>query len=174
MRVRWLLAVILSITSTVALADSLAAINTKGVFNSAAIKGYDPVSYWNSVTPKKGNKQWRFKWRGADWHFASQENKALFVDNPKKYAPQYGGYCAWAMADGEGRAVAVDPTVWTIYNHKLYLNYNVNVKEQWLKTKMQDIARADHNYPAITNVAQYKEAKRETHEITPIYKQKDR
>lgn len=155
MIIRWILAITLWATATAVMAGNTAAVNTKGLLNSAAIKGYDPVTYWNNNKPQKGDKQWSFEWRGANWLFSSAENKTLFIQNPQKYAPQYGGYCAWAMADGKGRTVAIDPNAWVIYNNKLYLNYNLKVKEEWLKTKDQDITVADKNYPTITNVSQY-------------------
>lgn len=153
--IRWILTVLLWGFASAAFAGDAAAINTKGLLNSAAIKGYDPVAYWNSDQPQKGSKQFSHEWRGARWHFANEENKTLFIENPEKYAPQYGGYCAWAMADGKGRTVPVDPEAWSIENGKLYLNYNLKVRAEWLKTKDQDIVVADKNYPVITDVNQY-------------------
>ena len=138
-----------------ALAGDKAAINTKGLFNDYAIKGYDSVSYWTESSAVKGNKEFAFSWRGAQWLFSSEENLQTFKSNPEKYAPQYGGYCAWAMADGKGRAVSIDPDAWYIHEQKLYLNFNQKVKEEWLKSKDKDIPVADKNYPTLTDVSRY-------------------
>lgn len=135
------------------------AVNTKGIGNSAAIRGYDAVAYWSlkeGSEAVKGSKEFTTEWHGAEWRFASQENLDTFKADPTKYAPQYGGYCAWAMADGKGRTVSVDPDSWSIYKDKLYLNYNARVLEEWLKTKDADIEVADRNYPNITDVKSYK------------------
>lgn len=139
-----------------AVAGDVSAVNTKGLFNKEAIKGYDPVSYWTEGKPVKGDKAHSVEWRGANWHFSSAENAALFTKDPEKYAPQYGGYCAWAMADGDGRAVNISPEAWHIHEGKLYLNYNLAVRDEWLTTIKQDIVTADKNYPNLTDVNQYK------------------
>jgi YHS domain-containing protein len=127
------------------------AVNTKGRAD-VAIKGFDPVSYWTDGKPTEGSKEFTTEWHGGTWRFSSQENLDLFKGEPEKYAPQYGGYCAWAMADGKGRAVGINPEAWTIYNDKLYLNYNKRVLKEWLTTKDADIEVANKNYPAITDV----------------------
>ena len=80
-----------------------AAFAVKHVFSTligGAIRGYDPVSYFTEAKPVKGKSTYQFKWRGATWSFASSENRDRFVKNPDKYAPQYGGYCAWAVSRG--------------------------------------------------------------------------
>jgi YHS domain-containing protein len=130
------------------------AVNTKGRAD-VAIKGYDPVSYWTDGKPAEGSKEFTTEWHGATWRFASQEHLDLFKGDPDKYAPQYGGYCAWAMADGKGRTVGISPEAWNIYNGKLYLNYNQRVLEEWLTTKDADIEVADRNYPSITDVTSF-------------------
>lgn len=151
-----ILFIVMSTFSYATFAASASAINTKGFGNSYAIKGYDPVAYWHNSEPRKGKKQFKAEWRDATWLFSNQSNLDSFKSNPEKYAPQYGGYCAWAMADGKGRTVKIDPEAWHIYNDKLYLNYNLKVRGEWLKTKAQDVAIADVNYPNITDVKKYK------------------
>lgn len=131
------------------------AVNTKGIGNDFAIKGYDTVSYWTDGKAVKGSEEFSYEWHGAAWKFSSKENLELFKGDPDKYAPQYGGYCAWAMADGKGRTVNISPEAWTIYNDKLYLNYNQNVLKEWLSTKDADIELADKNYPNITDVSSF-------------------
>lgn len=155
--VRSLLIGILSFWTAFAYAGDVAAVNDKGVFNKAAIKGYDPVAYWTQGEPVKGDKKISYEWRGATWQFSSQEHLELFKSEPEKYAPKYGGYCAWAMADGDGKAVNISPDAWHIHDGGLYLNYNLAVRDEWLQTRDKDIVTADKNYPSLTDVENYKQ-----------------
>jgi YHS domain-containing protein len=116
-----------------------------GTFNNYAIYGYDTVAYWTQNKAVKGNKKINFVWRGAEWHFSSAENRDLFAADPEKYAPQYGGYCAYAMSDN--RLVGIDEEAFTIHNDKLYLNYSKSVRGHWLKEVDKFIAEADGYYP---------------------------
>ena len=104
------------------------AINT-GRFNDTAIDGYDTVAYFTQNKPVEGNKSHQVKWRDANWYFASEENKALFVATPEKYAPQYGGFCAMGVA--LNKKLDTDPTAWHVREGKLYLNYNKAVQKKW-------------------------------------------
>jgi len=86
-----------------------------------AIKGYDPVAYHKEGKPVKGSNKFELKWKDATWRFASTEHRDLFRADPEKYAPRYGGYCAWAVA--QGTTASVDPkNAWKIVDGKLYLN----------------------------------------------------
>lgn len=116
-----------------------------GTFNNKAIYGYDPMGYWNDNKAVKGKKEYTYFWRGAKWFFASQENLNIFKSNPEKWAPQYGGYCAYAMSDN--RLVGIDEDAFTIYKDKLYLNYSMSVSREWNSNKDQFIAEADGFYP---------------------------
>lgn len=109
-----------------------------------AIKGYDPVSYFTVNKPQKGFKTISYIWQGATWYFSSEANKTLFTANPEKYAPQYGGYCAYGWA--QGYAVKIEPDAWAIEGGKLYLNYNKNVQKDWDKDRLGYIKKADENY----------------------------
>lgn len=109
-----------------------------------AIKGYDPVAYFTSSKPVKGKENIIYQWKDATWHFDSEANKQLFVANPEKYAPQYGGYCAYGWA--KGYAVKIEPDAWSIVNEKLYLNYDKNVQTDWDKDRQGYIKKADANY----------------------------
>lgn len=122
-------------------------INTKGLFNSAAIKGYDPVAYFTQSKAVKGQEQFTYNWKGADWHFSSQENLDQFKAAPEKFEPQYGGYCAYAMSNGE--AVAIDPDQFTILEGKLYLNYSSRIQKRWNKDRENYIELADKNWPDV-------------------------
>ena len=96
-----------------------------------AINGYDSVAYFTKNAPVVGLDANTYEWKGAKWKFSTQANLELFKANPEKYAPQYGGYCAFGVAnDG---LVKVDPNQFTIYEGKLYLNYDASVQKEWLK-----------------------------------------
>ena len=110
--------------------------------NKYAISGYDTVSYFTEHKSKKGNKNYLVKYRNETWLFSSLENQKLFEKDPKKYAPQYGGHCAWAEAQN-GDEVYGDPTIWTIVKGKLYLNYNEEINDKWLKQIPNFIKEAD-------------------------------
>lgn len=100
--------------------------------NEYAIEGYDVLNYFTEDKPVKGSKDFSYEYKNKQWHFKNAKNLALFKSNPQKYAPQYGGHCAWRMGiDGEG--VYGDPNIWTIVNGKLYLNYNEEVNRRWVK-----------------------------------------
>lgn len=129
------------------------AVNT-GRFNDTAIGGYDTVAYFTESKPVEGNKEFVFNWRKANWRFASQKNLELFKAEPEKYAPQYGGWCAYAMSD-EGRTVRIDEDAWHIHDGKLYLNYSKSVQKAWLEDKLPNIIEADGFYPKTTDVNNY-------------------
>lgn len=106
-----------------------------------AIKGYDPVAYFMAGKAQQGGASFTFPWHGMTWHFLSKENRDLFAASPEKYAPQYDGYCAWAMT--EARKAVTDPEVWTIVNGKLYLNCSKAAYEKWSKDIPGHIKKAD-------------------------------
>jgi YHS domain-containing protein len=112
-----------------------------------AIKGYDPVAYFTSAKPTKGSSDHTFEWNGAKWHFASAANKDLFAAAPEKYAPQYGGYCAWAVSNGY--TAPIDPDAWKIVEGKLYLNYNAEVRTKWQQDVPGNIQKADKHWPEV-------------------------
>tara|TARA_R110002051_G_scaffold50724_3_gene97915 strand:+ start:32603 stop:33022 length:420 start_codon:yes stop_codon:yes gene_type:complete len=112
-----------------------------------AIRGTDPVAYFKDQMPVAGDPEHRLMWRGATWHFASIANRALFEADPMAYAPQYGGYCAYAASKG---AIAMTvPEAWTIYDDKLYLNYSESVRDIWRRDIPGNILLADGNWPDI-------------------------
>ena len=112
-----------------------------------AIRGYDPVAYFTEGKAVKGDKDFTLGWQGADWRFASAENRDAFSEDPEKYAPQYGGYCAWAVS--RDYTAPTDPDAFTVVNGKLYLNYNRKIMEQWLEDRDANIESADRNWPAV-------------------------
>ena len=112
-----------------------------------AIRGADPVAYFTQGAPIAGSPAHQLMWRGATWQFASAENMSRFEMDPEAYAPQYGGYCAYAMSKG---AIATSvPEAWTIHDGQLYLNYSVNVRGIWAEDIPGNVARADGFWPEI-------------------------
>lgn len=99
--------------------------NTNGI----AINGFDPVAYFEQDVAVKGNPEISFEWKGATWRFSSVENRNKFTASPKHYAPQYGGYCAYAMA--EGKVAKSDSRAWTVIDGKLYLNHSIYIRKVW-------------------------------------------
>ncbi|BDX07879.1 YHS domain-containing (seleno)protein [Planctobacterium marinum] len=116
------------------------------LFGSEAIDGYDTVAYWTENKAIEGKKQFTYEYKGAKWRFASQQNLDLFKATPQKYLPEYGGYCAWAMSDD--RLASVDGEAWTLYEGKLYLNYNKRVMEDWRQQKALFVEQANGFYKA--------------------------
>src|SRR5579859_4168275 len=113
------------------------------VFTSdeGAIRGYDPVAYFREGKPLKGKKEFSTLWNGAQWSFSSKQNLETFKSNPEKYAPQYGGYCAFGTSEGHKAPTQAD--AFTIVNDKLYLNYNKDVRTEWTKNQKEHIQKAD-------------------------------
>lgn len=112
-----------------------------------AIRGYDPVAYFLEGKPVKGKNELVYKWNNASWYFSSQQNREMFIADPGKYAPQYGGYCAYGLSNGY--KAPTDADAWTIENGRLYLNYNVDVRTEWNKDRKQRIGNADKNWPKV-------------------------
>lgn len=116
-------------------------------FTGVAIKGYDPVAYFTAAKPVKGSADYAHEWNGAEWRFASAGNRDLFKAEPEKYAPQFGGYCAWAVS--RGYTAGIDPDAWKIVEGRLYLNYSAKVQAQWAEDVSGNIAKARANWPKI-------------------------
>lgn len=96
--------------------------------NGVAIGGYDPVSYF-SDSPLKGSPTHAFEWRGATWHFADSVNRAAFIAEPERFAPQFGGYCAYAAS--KGFTATCDPTAYQVDQGKLYLFNDAAMRDKW-------------------------------------------
>jgi YHS domain-containing protein len=117
--------------------------------DDGAILGYDPVAYFIMGEPTRGSDQFTTSWQGATYKFASAANLALFKEEPEAYAPQYGGYCAYAVS--KGATAGTVPEAWTIVDGKLYLNYSLAVQQRWRKDVPGHIRAADRNWPAVLN-----------------------
>lgn len=112
-----------------------------------AINGYDPVAYFTEGKPVEGSPDHTSDWEGATVQFSSAENKALFDGDPEKYAPKYGGYCAYAVS--KGYTASTDPAAWSIHEDRLYLNYSKSVRALWAARKRHHIEQADKNWPSV-------------------------
>ena len=112
-----------------------------------ALDGYDASPTSRPASRQRAAPSTPSTWNGATWHFASPENKAAFEASPQAYAPQYGGYCAWAVS--EGYTAKGDPSHWRIVDGKLYLNYNASVQKSWEKDIPGHIAKGDKNWPTV-------------------------
>ena len=112
-----------------------------------AVGGYDTVAYHKESKPVPGTDEFTHAWKGATWRFSSKENLDAFVKEPEKYAPQYGGYCAFAVAHN-GLSPG-DPRHWRIVDGKLYLNLDASVQTRWNKEHLAFIKRGDTNWPKV-------------------------
>jgi YHS domain-containing protein len=120
--------------------------------DGVAVDGYDAVAYFTVGKPVLGSDAYTHSWQGATWKFSSAEHRDKFVAEPEKYAPQYGGYCAYAMSDA-GFA-AGDGERWAIVENKLYLNNNWLAQKLWEGEIPEDIRDADGHWAKIRPVQQ--------------------
>lgn len=113
----------------------------------AAMAGYDPVSYFEGDVPQRGQPGIVVRWKGADWYFASQENRELFERDPRAFAPQFGGYCSYAMAQGVLKST--DPNAWQVIDGRLYLTHSLEIEQIWNQDQDGYIASAEDFWPAV-------------------------
>ena len=129
----------------------LAATASAGEFyekDRVAIRGYDPVAYFIDKKPVKGTAEHQAEYKGSVFHFASKANRDAFTAKAAKYAPQYGGFCAFGTAGGY--KASIDPAAFTVVEDRLYLNYNKDVQKQWRADVPGFVAKADKNWPAVS------------------------
>ena len=131
--------------SAIALATNAGEFNES---NGVAIKGYDPVAFFKDSKPVRGKDDLRFEYKGSTFVFANAENRAAFAASPEKYAPQYGGYCAFGTA--RGYKADIDPATFTVVDGRLYLNYNAQVQKEWTADAARFIRQADERWPTVT------------------------
>jgi len=124
---------------------ALEPVNADG--HGVAIHGYDPVAYFEDGGPREGRPEFEHVWAGATWRFATAEHRDRFAANPEAYAPQYGGYCAYAVS--ENGTADIDPESWAIVEGRLFLNYSPRIQKKWQVDRDARIERADANWPAL-------------------------
>lgn len=115
--------------------------------NRLAAGGYDVTAYFQQGKPLRGSATHQLQHKGATWRFASAGNLAKFKADPGVYAPQFGGYCAWAVS--QGYVAPGDPDQWKIVDGKLYLNFNARAKELWEADQADAIRRGHGNWPMV-------------------------
>ncbi|MEL6876667.1 MAG: YHS domain-containing (seleno)protein, partial [Pseudomonadota bacterium] len=122
-------------------------VHTASKGETLAVSGYDTVSYFEGDgVPVEGSEEFTVRYEGFDYRFASEENAQKFIAEPAKYAPAYGGYCAWAIGANDALAPG-DPNVYEIVDGKLYLNFNEDVQDRWEEDIPGFIEAGDTNYP---------------------------
>ena len=145
LRPRALVFIFAVILSAVASAAPQSAVNTSR--GDLALRGYDAVAYHTDGKPVNGSTTFEYRWKNAVWRFASAEHRDQFIKEPERYAPQFGGYCAYAVS--QGHTADGDPNVWRIVDGRLYLNYSAQVKKLWEKDVPGNIAKGQQNWPAV-------------------------
>jgi hypothetical protein len=118
-----------------------------GILSNTAVGGHDPVAYVTQGRPVPGARDITLTWKGASWRFANAGNRETFRADPERYAPAYGGYCAWAVA--QNYRAKGDPRHWKIVEGRLYLNYDAQVQATWEKDIPGFIRKADANWPGV-------------------------
>ena len=109
-----------------------------------AIRGYDPVAYFADGRAIKGAAKLAHDYQEAIWYFSSEKNRIKFQNEPEKYVPQFGGYCAFGMS--QGYQASTQPDAWTLLDNKLYLNYSKEIRTVWNKNQIEHIERANKNW----------------------------
>lgn len=141
------LAVLLTLASQSALGAVLPAPPVSADAQGLAIGGYDPVAYFTQGRPVEGRAVHQSSWNGATWRFASAGSLEAFKAAPERFAPRYGGYCAWAVS--QGYIAPGDPRQWKIVAGRLYLNFNARAKALWEADQTAAITRGDSNWPGV-------------------------
>ena len=139
------MAFILALLLSLAASAPKPAVNTQS--DNLALRGYDAVAYFTDGQAIRGVAQFEATWNDAKWRFASAEHRDRFVNAPDKFAPQFGGYCAWAV--GHGYTADGDPEVWKIVDDRLYLNYSKRVQMKWEANIPEFIRQGQANWPTV-------------------------
>ena len=121
-----------------------------------AVGGYDPVAYFTMGKAVKGSSKYSLDWKDAKWRFSTQEHMNMFKDNPEKYAPRYGGHCAWAVSEKEV-LYRGSPRHWEIIDDKLYLNHSSSINNRWMDDFSSHIKKADENWEQVKEKYRIKE-----------------
>lgn len=117
------------------------------VEDGVAVRGADVVAYFRAGRAVSGKIEYAHSWNGAIWRFSSAENRDAFAASPERFAPQYGGFCAWAVS--QGYRAPVDPDAWRIVDGRLFLNYSRAIQMRWDLTRASNIAAGDRSWPRL-------------------------
>jgi YHS domain-containing protein len=141
---------LLAIVAALAMPVGQARSEQASVFNQTlgiAIGGYDVMTYYSGEAPRRGSAEHAVQWKGVIWQFTSARNRETFEANPRAFAPQYGGYCAYAVS--HGYLASGDPGAWEIRDGRLYLMHSPSIREMWQRDRAGHIKRAEANWPAV-------------------------
>ncbi|HKE94651.1 MAG TPA: YHS domain-containing (seleno)protein [Povalibacter sp.] len=134
---------------------TLALIGARTVFagdffeqDGVALRGYDPVAYFTDNKPEKGLAKYAYEYKGSKFLFASAKNEQAFATNPEKYAPQFGGFCAFGTANGV--KATTQPDAFSVVDGKLYLNHDTNVQKRWKEDVDGNISLGEKNWPEVS------------------------
>ena len=139
---------IVTVVLVLAAGAALAAQKVNTSFTGLAIDGYDPVAYFTEHKPVKGRSEFTHEHGGATYRYASAANRDLFVKDPRKYSPQFGAFCAYAVS--RGYTADTDPLAWKVVDGKLYLNYNAGAQKKWEEDVAGNIEKGHANWPALS------------------------
>jgi YHS domain-containing protein len=131
-----------ALTSSCSRTSGFEAIDKTG--DGMALRGFDAVAYFTIEKAVEGSPKHEFFWNGAKWLFSNAENLEKFKQNPESFAPQFGGYCSYAVS--QGYTADGDPNEWKVVDGKLYLNYNHEAKEAWDKEQDKLIEQGKKNW----------------------------
>ncbi len=138
-----------AVLALLGLASPVGAVPPVSAPDGVALQGYDTVAYFKHGEARKGKLDFAYQWKGAIWLFSTAENRAAFVADPEKFAPQYGGYCSLSVANG--KTARGSGEAWRVENGKLYLNYDMNVRDRWLRDVSDNIRKADEWWPKLVD-----------------------
>jgi len=140
---------VLFCAATLVAGSAIAAVAADAVnqVDGVALHGFDPVSYFVQKKPLKGDPALAYAYKGVNYEFHSAENMALFKQKPEKYLPQYGGFCAFAVANGV--KADIDPYAYAINDGKLYVNFSVEKRDDFQKKAAENVGKANHNWPTV-------------------------
>ena len=146
-RIRSIVLCLLAVAAVaaVALAGPQPAVNVSR--GELALRGFDAVAYFTDSRPVEGSTRFEHRWNGAVWRFATAANRDAFAKDPARYAPEFGGYCAWAVS--RGYTADVDPSAWRIVDGRLYLNYSKRVQKTWEADVSGNIEKGKRNWPGV-------------------------
>jgi YHS domain-containing protein len=123
--------------------------------DGVAIRGYDPIAYFAEMKPVKGLAEFHAEYQGSTFYLSSVAHRDTFTASPDKFAPQYGGYCAFGMA--KGYKAVIDPDAFTVVGDKLYLNYSETVRSKWKLDIPGYIRTANANWPEVKKLTKVQE-----------------
>lgn len=142
---------IIAFTSLLVSSMSFAGVDVETDENSVILAGHDAVSYFTESKAVEGSAAISAVHNGAIYHFSSTANRDVFNTNPEKYAPQFGGFCAYGAS--LGKKFDIDGKAFEVVDDKLYVNKNLIVYETWSENKAENITSAVKQWPNIQNVA---------------------